>query len=303
MAYVAKGLRFDPRDAVIISGDPRGGTTWLAEILSKNMLLATLWEPLALAKVKRLQDIGFENRQFLPPEHNWREADAYFDDLFAGRVLNAEICKRTNTAELRSAEGLLVKFCRANLLLPYLVDRYEFSKAPIHLVRHPCAVVASQLKQGGWMGVKDYFTLPSGRYSEFVVQHREFLSRVDSKEKHLAAWWCLGNQHLLERHAGETKWLTVYYEDLLIDPNKELSKIAARWRLGGVLENTRKPSSTTLSSSPVYSGDIDRQLGFWREALSERQVADILTVLDYFGVQAYRLDTTPYSNCAEAQGG
>ena len=58
---------FSPRDTIIISGQPRGGTTWLAETMTTHATTGIIWEPLhpkLMAKFDRTRELGIELGNF-----------------------------------------------------------------------------------------------------------------------------------------------------------------------------------------------------------------------------------------------
>lgn len=288
--------RFDPGNALIIAGDPRGGTTWLAEIINQLPGTALIWEPLAVSKVREFRAIGFLWRQFIPEHDQWPEAREVFRRLLSGSLVSPYLCQQTSPADFRKAELLLIKFCRANQLLPWITQQFELRYKPIYLVRHPCAVVASQLKQGGWSHVTPKFEILKNRHQSYYLDHKAFLDRIDTVEKKLAATWCLCNKTALDHPGNNVQWITITYETLLQDPSRGLDRIAAIWNMTfpqTLYDFATRPSATTVEGSPIRSGEIQEQLSYWKKQLSEKQKADILSVLDYFKIDLYGAHELP----------
>jgi len=281
---------FSLENVLILAGDPRGGTTWLAEILKKLPGTAMLWEPLSISQVHQFRDLGFPWRQYIPENGMWPEARQTFDRLFSGRLLSRYLCRRTSPEEIRKARFLLIKFCRANQLLPWLTSEFQFYYAPIYIVRHPCAVVASQLNQGGWNHITPRFEIPEGRFASFYSDHQSFLSTVDTVEKKLAATWCLCNKVPLDHPENNIRWITLTYESMLQNPAKELNRIFSRWKIvfpENLHEWASKASETTVLESPIQSGKTADQLSHWKKQLTTKQKDDIYSVLQYFGIELY----------------
>jgi hypothetical protein len=70
--------RFDPCSHFMIFGEPRGGSTWLAETLCALIpSTAMLWEPINPQDVKALREIGFGSRQYIPEHADWNDAKDY----------------------------------------------------------------------------------------------------------------------------------------------------------------------------------------------------------------------------------
>ncbi len=281
---------------LIISGDPRGGTTWLSEIICELNNTALLWEPLWLSKEKTFRNLNFSYRQFLPEHEIIPKIKDKFADLFSGKILNVFLCQFTTFDKVDAADKLLIKFCRANQILPWLINQFEFRYAPVYLVRHPCAVVASQIKQGGWDQVSSTFTIPlNNLYPEFYLEHEAFLKTIDSKVKVLAATWCLCNAIPLKHAENNKKWITITYEALVLEGEKQLNRIEERWNIKlpkSSYHKLNKASKTTLKDSPVLDG-TGPQLEYWQKQLSDQQIREVMEVLKYFEIDLYTSDVLP----------
>lgn len=293
---LARTIRFDPGKARIISGDPRGGTTWVAQLLNQLPGSALIWEPLMVSKVREVRELGFQWRQYIPENETWPEAREVLEKILGGRLLSPYLCQQTTPQQLQDARYLLVKFCRANQLLPWLTQQLDFEFPPVYLVRHPCAVVASQLKQGGWNSVSPSLEIPEGRYRSFYSDHSAFLNKIDTVEKHLATIWCLCNRVPLSHPDNNKRWITVTYESLLLNGAQELNRIGERWKVPipqHLYEIRQDASSTTLLESPIVDGSVHKQLEYWKSKLTARQVDDIMRVVDYFEIELYNSELLP----------
>lgn len=288
-------LNFNAEETFIISGDPRGGTTWIAEILTEIDNTLLVWEPLSPPMVKEIREIGFSFRQPIPESKSWPEAQMLFSKILKGNLISGYLVQNQRFSDVRSKDKALVKFCRANQLLPWLVKQFHFKYPPIYIVRHPCAVIASQLKQGGWDRIPASFEIPQCRYDDFYRKHETFLQTIDSKEKRLAAYWCLCNQVPLNHPNNNVSWITITYESLVMDGRKELARIEKRWGLKLPESSYKlldKASKTTVAGSPVLEGK-GSQLSYWQKQLSPKQIDDIFHVLDYFEINLYTRDVMP----------
>jgi hypothetical protein len=227
------------------------------------------------------------------------EIKASFEKLFSAKILNPFLCQFTSPYEIETADHLLFKFCRANQLLPWLTHQFEFKYDPIYIVRHPCAVVASQLKQGGWGQVSSQFRIPYNKlYPEFYTQHKDFLLSIDSKVKVLTATWCLCNSIVLNHKENNKKWITMTYESLVTAGEQQLKRIEKRWGIElstEAYQKLYKASATTVKGSPILE-EKGSQLEYWRSQLSNYQIEEILEVLDYFKIDLYDDSVLPKIN-------
>src|SRR5262249_7295463 len=85
--------RYDANKTIVVSGNPRGGTSWLAEALAENPGQLLLWEPLEPSShAGILETLGISYDHFMPdkpriqpgtPESALRE---YLERVFRGDV-------------------------------------------------------------------------------------------------------------------------------------------------------------------------------------------------------------------------
>lgn len=294
-SILSKQINFNPQDAFIICGDPRGGTTWLAELITQLPETTMLWEPLAVSMVKEVEGLGFQWRQFIDEHAEWQEAKQLFSQILGGNLLSTYLCQRTTPSQLKSANHLLVKFCRANQLLPWLTYQFNFTYAPLYLVRHPCAVIGSQMKQGGWKHVTGKFNLEDIQQPAYKA-HEDFLLKIDSVEKKLAATWCLCNTVPLNHSFNNKNWITITYESLVLNGETELKRIEDRWGIKFPLQifsQLSEASATTINDSPVIKGRQMEQITHWQKTLTTKQIDNVLSVLEYFRVDLYNSAPLP----------
>jgi hypothetical protein len=240
--------KLNPTNNIVITGSPRSGTTWLAEILSKSEGGFMLFEPLSLTGVKRVNDLGFDWRQHIPEDEMWMEAAVYFKDVYNGKYLTPWMLSHSEKQTLLNAEFFILKFVRANLLLPWLIKTIQPQKKPIFIVRNPMSVVSSQINLG-WKSAPKIFDIPTAKYAaEFHKSYLEILNKINSTEEYLTAKWCLENGFLLKHEQNNVLWITCVYENLKKNPEKELPKLFERLELhfnGSILQQIEKPSRSS----------------------------------------------------------
>lgn len=282
----------DPRRALLLFASPRGGSTWLEEMIAKVPGVATLWEPLDIERNPVAGRTGFWWRQHIPEDADWPEAHAMFEDLFAGRTLSPYLARATTLQQLKTADRLLVKFVRGNLLLPYIVKQFSVPP-PVLLVRHPCAVVASMKSFGLWT-MRDQVVAPPHRYDHVYRKLNEMIGPVRSEAAYMAKIWCINNAWILKHHGTGNQWQLVTYEDLVLNTRTTLNSILQKWGMEPSTESDsvlNRPSKTTHLSSPVH--DPMEQLTAWKRLLSKEEIRDILDVMDRCEVNFYNEDVLP----------
>ncbi len=285
-----KAKNYNIKNTIVITASPRGGSTWLAEILNTLPGYSILWEPLALNEVPEARKIGFHWRTYVPPGTNWREAEGFLRKILTGQFLTRQTTQTCKLSELISAKAWIVKFCRANMFLKWMTERFS-TRTPILLIRHPCAVVASQMRHGRWITVSSPRIDP--RFIEDYPEFEPILSKLKTWEEALSGIWCLEYFATLSIPKPHP-WLLVTYEKLVRDGEAEIDKIFKT--LGfetpkAAKEHLRIPSFTTKEGSPILSrGD---QLSGWKKYLNKKQIKRILDVVYAFGLDFYTDELEP----------
>ncbi len=277
--------RFHPEECLVLFSDPRGGSTWLTEMIHQLPRTAVVWEPLYLYDSNPVNELGFSWRQYIPENEQWPEAKAIFCDILGGRVLNNWTSFFSPPVTFLWAKRILVKFCRANAMIPWLTKTFAFNLTPIHLVRHPFAVVASQLRHGGWNYPFQGFTIPDCRYNGIYLKHKEFLRSLQTKEEALVAMWCLTNSIPLRYANKNENWITIFYERLLSQPEGELQRIFERLGLPlptKAFHRLATPSATAKNG--IFTASVETQTANWESYFSDSQLLTMNAVLQNFGV-------------------
>ena len=182
---------------------------------------------------------------------------------------------------LREACGsnkMIVKFVRANRILPWMCRTFNVPP-PILLIRHPCAVVASQLNCA-WMNTERPEAPP---FLDDYPSFRSALSRTEGVEENLAARWALDQLPAL-LHQPPNPWFIVTYEDLVLHPSSTLGEIFKMWGLDVDIEEAIKG----LAKPSRVVGRLGISgTGGWRDQLSREQISRILGVVNAFGLTFY----------------
>lgn len=302
LKYKAKNLTYktisrfkhlDASNAISLFCDPRGGSTWLAETLNAISNSAIIDEPLHLKNMKSLRDMEFSWRQYIPEDANWPEAKTFFKKVLIGKKLNAGTCYRNTPLEVIRSQQIILKIVRGKALLPWYVKNFSFKYKPIFVIRNPFAVAASQLNHNAWNYDFQPFQIPSSPFNEFYKPHDSFLKSLKTKEEQLTALWCMTNNIVLNHPQNNQSWISINYENLILNPNQYFQNIFDIWGLEipqTLYSKIQKPSSTTVGKSQI---EPERLLIDWQQKLSSTQIDRLQNVLDYFGVTHYNQEVLP----------
>jgi len=289
----AKKRTYNPRDNHYIFADPRGGSTWLMEIIQSITNEPVIWEPLDLnKKYSPFNTINFDWRQYIPSDENWQEARDIFGLLFQGKIFKKNILDYSTFSQLQNSNTLLFKFCRGSALLPWLVENFEFKYKPLYMIRHPFAVASSQLRHGAWNHLIQKFEIPDTPFNKHYKKHEDFLKSLSSNEEVLVAKWCLHNVNTLGHKNNNRKWTTMTYEDFVDDPKKQTLRILKVWNIDYDISNInlKKTSVTTHKDSPKLN---KKKVSHWQNTFDEHQIDKMQKVLEYFKIKTYSSDS-PY---------
>ena len=289
-------------DAVMVAGTPRSGTTWLAELLATLPGYKHLDEPLHLNNPAP-PDLDW--RTYVAPDARRPRLRTYLERVFRGQArghYKTEADSRVGrVVELCRHPSVVAKFVRAHRLLHWIDEIFDL-RGIVILVRHPCAVVASQLdyehsETNDWAqaspGEKVETVLAGSLPDSLVNRFAPLVRDLDTGEEVLAALWAVDTYCALRLH-GDPPGHIVAYEDLVASPRETLNSVFAS--LGATpptaaLEHIDVPSDS--AASDLHRENTRRQLSKWRRKLTDGQANRILSVVRAFDLDLYSEDLRP----------
>lgn len=280
-------------NTIVIAASGRGGSTWLAEIVSTLPGYPVLWEPLHPGKNPECLQHGFNYNTYISKETETLDHKSYVEQILAGTKLSTKVTSALafEPSQYLQFRGFLVKFVNANLILYWLAN--QFPVKSILLIRHPCAVVASQLKHNAWNHVsKENLSFPKAISIRYPHLDNIFNS-ITTQEEALAFAWVLKTYVPLSEPKPHP-WYLLTYEDLVANGELELERLFTY--LGEPVPEKayrfiRKPSSTTQDGSNVATGRSP--LMGWKNSLTAKQISQILKVVKLSGVDFYNEKLMP----------
>lgn len=287
--------RFPENEAILIFADPRGGSTWMAELINEIPRTAILWEPLTTERVPAFRALNFAGsgrRQYIPPEESWPEAREAFSQLMRGALTNRFLGLRITPTEYFTSNRPIIKFVKGNGIIPWITKNFDFKYEPIYFVRHPFATVESQLRHGAWDYKYESFSIPECAYDNFYRSHKDFLSTLHTKEEELTALWAISNRVPLKNSRNNKDWITITYENTIIDPEETLKKVSKKWSLK-IPYHERKVKKTSMSKGSDVEERPKDQIEKWKYRLNDEKIKRMTRVLDYFEIETYSDDLMP----------
>jgi hypothetical protein len=247
---------------------------------------------------KELKATGFCWNQYIPDDARWPEAEHFFRKLYDRKIDAFRLyAVNDDMRKIPGSQYFIFKFVGSNLLIPWLTNNFDVPA--VYLVRHPCAVVSSQLKYHHLFDdiIKNpHHSFPGGRHNDDLIrQFRHVFDSLTLPEERLAAEWAITNLVPLSHPANDLRWITISYEKLYKHPEEEVDRIFGRLGIAvpaGVYASVKKASSTAVTGAAgkIHSGG---QLDSWRKHLSPAQINAILTTVKKFGADFYDDSSEP----------
>ncbi len=293
---------YDISKTLVISGSPRSGTTWIAQLFAQIPKACIIWEPLHLRWQPDLVELGFTWRTIIDPQATWPEGHKLLCDILSGRRLNLHTTHMCNLRQIITRRLWIVKFVRASGILNWLTRNFTI-RPPIVAVRHPCAVVSSQMHrrrihktatENGTLS-KWHQGLPNFA-KDFLSKYPQFesvLMRAKTWEDILAVIWCMDTYQAVTP-TGQSPWIILPYEKLVVDGKNTLRTLFSHLNLpwsDEFVQGLFRPSATVVPGSNVFKG-LDPLTG-WQARLSESQIERILSVVNDFDLRFYSEEPEP----------
>lgn len=294
---------FNSKDTIAVFSSPRGGSTWLGELLATLPNSSLVYEPLFRGfintnnvmpdkwqvKTQYVKDLNFYFYQPIPEEGSWPEAQEFLFKLFNRELVTLSMYHENVWTDIPKSEHFIFKFCTAELMLPWIVNNFDIS--PILLVRHPCAVVASQLQHIGWNNVRrdPKIKIPDFKFNDIYLKYQDLFNQIKTPEENCAAFWAIKTLHTVGHPDNNKKWITVSYEKLYADSINEVPRIFKRLNKEvpeKVWQKLDKPSRSSTASS-LNNLNEGNQLASWRKSLTHNQIDKILRTIQKFGIDFY----------------
>jgi hypothetical protein len=275
-------LGHDYRDTTILAGSARGGTTWVAELINFDNSYRLIFEAIshehdasgrAFMWGRYLRDDD-DNPLFLDPVKrivSGRSRRGYSDRF------NRQLFPRKR----------LMKEIGENLLLHWL--HVHFPEIPIVLLlRHPCGVVSSRLRNGWDRSNQIAGMLKQEQLvTDFLLPFKEKMENATTLETHFMHWCVETLVPLRKFRRGEIH--LAFYENFCVQPEQELKRLfdflkrTFDDRVVQVLERPSKQTRLrkTAEARPVFDS--------WGRHFSNDELRKAQDVLRLFGLDALYL--------------
>lgn len=248
--------------SVLIIGSPRSGTTWLAEILNSNNDFLYIfepfstkhnphWKPVGQQKIYLRRDQAFQYKKLMKKillgriKYNW-EKGAKIGNLNASRTL--------------------VKAIRLNAMTPWLQLNFPQLKI-IYIVRDPYSVAYSLAGYGWPEELPAYYLEQKNLLDDNLTkQQLELIKQSDSQFQRYLASWVIENHLILKRTDRTANTTSVFYENLVQQPIKEINRLTDFCGIKRIRNTTRATfRKSALASNESIIDPKNKQFGYrWK---------------------------------------
>lgn len=276
---------------ILIISSPRGGSTWLGQVLSRDNNSVFIDEPLFKDSHKKLKEVGIDFSTYLGKSNNEKKYLDFFDSLLNLDFFHWRSLTQNTIIKFVKPRNFIFKFINANFLIEYLNKNFKNAHI-IFLIRNPYAVIASQLKHDGWKWAKDIKTLsiPASLSEIDCYNNLNSVQFSDLKaEQVLAFIWCLNNKHIIYNENNNKKWITVTYESLISEEAEDFKRIKMFINKKEEINKNLISSSTKGKSSEDIKNGL--QLNKWKNHLNKQQIKNIHEILVKFDFDVYNMNT------------
>lgn len=284
---ILRSKSFDSRNSIFIFSEPRGGSTWLMEILAKLPNTAAIFEPFH-SHYGALDSYTWGNLH--KKDEDWPSGKAGIQKIINADKFDSYQLERSPWNKILSAKRFVFKCVMATPILPWIVENFHFNHKPILILRHPLSVASSTLenlyKRGDKLNI-DHKWVPTGANKDLYKKNKDLFSDDTLMMDKLIARWCINNHYVLQQ---KPKWIVVHYENMLLNPEATLSKIFKQWSMPlpeGICCDIEKPSHSDFKKD--LRKDKQEQLSKWINKYPKKDLNRFQAILDRFEIDMYNM--------------
>lgn len=298
LRFYIKGKNFTIDDAIIITSEPRSGSTWLMELFGNLPNCIVNWEPLHVIDGVVPKSDNFGSRPLLTANDDTKRYKKLFIQILTLKLFNAWTGRYISFAKIKTSKYVVTKFVRANSLLPWFTKNLNLKYKPILLMRHPITTCISQLKNfhkvtGASLSEpyseQKMFVPPHCINNERYIKNKDYINSLATPLERQIALWCVNNRDIII-HPEREGWVTVYYEELLVNPESEIASLLQNLKLPFTAEDYKHIDFKKASQSnnrKEFNPDPSVQLESFLQTLNDSYLKKIQNIFDYFEFKNY----------------
>lgn len=285
--------------SVILFASPRGGSTWVTELVASQPGFWPISEPLNVRSDWVRDQLGLTSFADLYSKQNIPKVLNFYSQLLDGTLVDLKL--RPGLKFYRPfTNRIVVKENQACLdRMAWFED--TFGVKIVHLLRHPIPVALSREV----FPLLDTFKNCELRahFSDVELQLADRLIESGSHLEKGVLAWCLHHAPALRNERNS--WLRVYYEETVLRPERIIDQLADHLALpdrGRMLKQIVEPSQVTRKSDSetqkLLSDQQNREylIHKWESRVNQKELQQVGTILETFDISAYSaFSPTPLS--------
>lgn len=277
---------------ILLTGSPRSGTTWLGEALSSNPNTLMITEP--FAEGKALNSAGFSWRTYRSADAEWERGRQYIEKLLGGHGIIPASLMDNDDKRCISAERLVLKCVRVNRLLPWLAENFTELRL-IYIIRHPCAVVSSQMLHPAFVPAKWIQEESLELTNKIRPDLTALAESLETEEEVRAFEWCL-DQYIPLSSENKNRWLMVNYENLMLEGIPALEKV---FKYAGIDPSFAEQAFSRNSrerrdwSVNFKTASPEKKINSWIDRIDPERIRKIIDIVERFGITGFSDDPKP----------
>ena len=301
---------------VFLVGSPRSGTTWLMQIIETLGNYRVVFEPFHrdfYPKVRKIIPTFLDKpiyRPYLSPNYENKNLEDYILKTFQGNISGfwyVPPSRFIKSLKWLKAKKVLVKDIWTTRLLPWIIQRFKI-KNYLLLIRHPCAVIESQ--------IRTCIGNPLCYYSSHIIKKaileqlntiyelRNVVNRIHPKlenihksEELLAAIWSM-DYYIPLFYNTKDLYNIVIYEDYILNSSQAIKRMIQL--LGLKNKEASEGLSRLIAHRAPTSKDVTdkfiNNVYKWKKRLPKYQITSILKIAHLFNLTFYNEDIEPNYN-------
>jgi len=212
-----------------------------------------------------------------------------FDPVFAGLSSPAKAWNRSGWHRRVPGYRVVVKDVAALMAAEWLAERFD--PQILFIVRHPCAVILSEL----WQGTPAERSLTTILTNELLVEDhlRPYISGLREAEgeiAQLAAVWAVRHRVIADGLQTHPEWQVVYYEALCADPVRRFKQLfeSLDLRWSEAMERYVEQHSMVDGEGMYSTKRVSyRQIDQWKGEIGEGDIARVREITRSLGLPFY----------------
>lgn len=285
------------REVLWLIGDGRSGTTWVSSVINHHRRYREMFEPFHPRVLKDIE--AFRSNGYIRPDDQHESLRRIAARVFSGKLTHRRVDRDSRPVLYR---GLLVKDVFANLFA-YWVRRQFPDVKILLLIRNPFMVALSKLRKREWSWTTEPLDLLNqpDLFDDFLRPLEDLIRTVSGRndyvQNQILIWSILNWVPLVQFRADDLH--VVFYEDMLADPEQEVTHIMRYLRPDHGEQAVTIPSAVIHEPSWVTAADSPLLTGVsaadaWKNELTTVQIDAGFEILSHFGFDAlYRAGSRP----------